>query len=300
MAHKILVPVDGSEHAKKAVDFALNMVSRFSSDIHLLYVVPETKIPEEVLQYLKNERRDETPALAYAHIIGEGVMKEALGLIREKGLRVTRSQIIQGDPAEEIIKYAKTHDMDMIIIGSRGLNQKTGTALGSVCHKVCQGTDSTTVIVRKNRLEGKRILIVDDEPDILETLEESLSMCKVTKAESFEKAEKLIEGQYFDMAILDIMGVNGFDLLKMTVAKNILTVMLTAHALSPETTIKAYKEGAASYIPKDKMADMTTFLIDVLEAKEEGKHFWWRWVERFGSYYNKRFGSDWFVPGKST
>ena len=300
MAQKILVPVDGSEHAKKAVDFALNMASRFSSDIHLLHVVPETKIPEEILQYLKNERPDEIPTLAYAQIIGEGVMKEALELIREKGTSVSRSQIIQGDPAEEIIKYAKTHDMDMIIIGSRGLNQKTSTALGSVCHKVCQGTDRTCVLVRKNRLEGKRILIVDDEPDILETLEELLSMCEVTKANGFEKAEKLIEGQYFDLAILDIMGVNGFDLLRMTVAKNILTVMLTAHALNPETTIKAYKEGAASYIPKEKMADMTTFLNDVLEAKEEGKHSWWRWVERFGSYYNKRFGSDWFVPGKST
>ena len=45
--------------------------------------------------------------------------------------------------------------------------------------------------------------------------------------------------------------------------------MLSAHALSPENTERAFKEGAASYVPKDKMVHITTYLNDILEAKEK-------------------------------
>ena len=72
-----------------------------------------------------------------------------------------------------------------------------------------------------------------------------------------------------------------------------IAVMLTAHALSVEDTVKSYKEGAASYVPKEEMTHIATFLNDILEAKEEGKSLWWRWLERFSSYYDKKFGLDW-------
>ena len=145
----------------------------------------------------------------------------------------------------------------------------------------------------KNRLEGKKILIVDDEPDVLETLEELLSMCDVSKASSFEEAKNLLEFEYFDLAILDIMGVEGFELLAIAREKGVRAVMLTAHALSPENIVKSYKEGAASYLPKEEMANIATFLEEILEAKEKGKHFWWRWLDRWGVYYDNKFGEDW-------
>ncbi len=66
---------------------------------------------------------------------------------------------------------------------------------------------------KENLLDGKRIIIVDDEPDVLGSLEDLLDMCRVTRASSFEPARELLENQYFDMAILDIMGVNGYELL---------------------------------------------------------------------------------------
>ncbi|HDR16227.1 MAG TPA: response regulator, partial [Desulfobacteraceae bacterium] len=86
----------------------------------------------------------------------------------------------------------------------------------------------------------KRVLIVDDERDVLETLEEVLSMCDVVKAQSFAEAEDLLESQYFDIAVLDIMGVNGYKLLDIANEKGVLAVMLTAHALSPEDTMKSF------------------------------------------------------------
>jgi DNA-binding NtrC family response regulator len=144
-----------------------------------------------------------------------------------------------------------------------------------------------------SRLEGKRVLIVDDEPDILETLEALLPMCHVAKASTFQDAQKLLETEYFDIAILDIMGVDGYKLLDIAKKKDVIPVMLTAHALSIENTIKSYKKGAASYVPKDEMFKMTTFLNDILEAREKGENFWWRWLDRLGSYYEKKFGRDW-------
>ena len=80
-------------------------------------------------------------------------------------------------------------------------------------------------------LTGKRILIVDDEPDILETLSELLSQCIIDTATSCDAAKQLLAEKTFDAAILDIMGVNGYDLLELCRQKQIPAVMLTAHAL---------------------------------------------------------------------
>ena len=145
----------------------------------------------------------------------------------------------------------------------------------------------------KSLLDNKKILIVDDEPDVLESLVELLSMCEVVKASSYDEAKELLESQNFDMAILDIMGVDGYGLLKIAKDRNVIAVMLTAHALSPDNVTRSYEEGAASYVPKDEMANITTFLNDILEAKEKGKGFWWRWLDRFESYFDKKFGPDW-------
>jgi DNA-binding NtrC family response regulator len=145
----------------------------------------------------------------------------------------------------------------------------------------------------KNLLEGKRILAVDDEPDILETLEALLPMCLVVKASTADQAKQLMDSQSFDIAILDIMGVDGYKLLEVARKKKIIAVMLTAHALSVESTIKSFKGGAAFYVPKDEMAKIETFLTDILEAESKGESSWWRWLDRLGAYYEKKFGREW-------
>jgi len=145
----------------------------------------------------------------------------------------------------------------------------------------------------ESELQGKRVLIVDDEPDVLDSLEEILSMCEVVKAGDHETAANYLNAQPFDFAVLDIMGVDGYGLLEKANEKGITAVMLTAHALSVEDTVKSYKEGAASYVPKEKISDLPQMLSDILEARKRGKHFWWRWLDRMGSFYDKRFGPDW-------
>jgi CheY-like chemotaxis protein len=108
---------------------------------------------------------------------------------------------------------------------------------------------------RDKMLEGKKILIVDDEPDVLDTLEDLLSMCEVVKASSFEEAVKQLESGPFDFVILDIMGVNGYALLDMAREKKLTALMLTAHALSPMDTVRSFRGG------RPPMCRKTRFLI---------------------------------------
>jgi DNA-binding NtrC family response regulator len=147
--------------------------------------------------------------------------------------------------------------------------------------------------MEKTLLNGKKVLLVDDEPDVLETLEELLDQCKLKTASNFEEAKALLETESFDIAVLDIMGVDGYKLLDIAKERKIIPVMLTAHALSPDHTMRSYKRGAALYVPKDKIADIPKYLEDVLQAIQAGKSTWWRWLERFESYYDKKFESEW-------
>jgi DNA-binding NtrC family response regulator len=144
-----------------------------------------------------------------------------------------------------------------------------------------------------NLLEGKEVLIVDDEDDILDTLEDLLPMCNTVRADSYETAETLLNTRPFDMAILDIMGVSGFKLLEICARKKIIAVMLTARAQAPVDIQKSFRKGAAYFIPKEEMADLEVFLNDVLEAIQKGENTWSRWFSRLSHFGEKVFKEEW-------
>jgi len=129
-------------------------------------------------------------------------------------------------------------------------------------------------------IAGKSVLIVDDEQDILDTLIEILDMCSIDTASSFSDAEKLLKKNPYDIAVLDIMGVNGYELLKIANNQNIPALMLTAHASSSDSLNRLAEGGAAYYAPKDKMHELGIFLADVFQAIEDGKSAWERGLER--------------------
>jgi len=146
----------------------------------------------------------------------------------------------------------------------------------------------------KNILKGRKVLIVDDEPDVQDSIIELLDMCKLDTASCFEDGKKLLEERSYDIAILDIMGVKGFDLLEIANQQKIPALMLTAHALSEESLKKSAQGGAVYFAPKDKMADIETFVADVLLALEAKKSTWEKWFDRLGGFYDRRFqGTDW-------
>ncbi len=142
-------------------------------------------------------------------------------------------------------------------------------------------------------LVGKKILIVDDEPDVLESIEEILEECDVETASSYESAKELFEKKDFDAAILDIMGVKGFDLLEIATEKKIPALMLTAHGLNPDNLVGSIKLGAKSYVPKEKMSEIDTYLKEIFIAQEKGIEKSGNWFARLGAFFDERFGHGW-------
>ncbi|MBW1696696.1 MAG: response regulator [Deltaproteobacteria bacterium] len=140
-------------------------------------------------------------------------------------------------------------------------------------------------------LKDKVVLVVDDDPDVLDTVEDVLSMCLVQKASDYETARQYLLSYNFDIVILDIMGVNGFELLKTSVKRRFPTVMLTAYALTPEALEKSMKLGAVSFLPKEKMIELEEFLEDVVLGG--GKPVWEKLFQRLGGFFSRRFGPDW-------
>jgi len=144
-------------------------------------------------------------------------------------------------------------------------------------------------------LKGKMILAVDDEPDVLTLLEEEIKEacpdCFFDKVTTYIEAVERLASWTYDLVILDIMGVRGFDLLKNAVVRHFPVVMLTAHALSPEALRQSIEMGARAYLPKEKMGKIVPFLEDVLTF--ENLPVWGRLLQNLAGFFNSRWGENW-------
>lgn len=144
-------------------------------------------------------------------------------------------------------------------------------------------------------LDGKRILAVDDEPDVLQILEEEIldvcPNCTFETAATYEEASNLLRTTFYDVVILDIMGVRGFDLLDIAVKRNMRVAMLTAHALTPEALDRSYRNKARAYLPKDKLGEVVPLLEDVLAYDFDTG--WKNLAKKMYSFFTDEFESGW-------
>ncbi len=145
--------------------------------------------------------------------------------------------------------------------------------------------------MKKSILDGKKILLVDDEPDVLTVLEEEIKMackgCKIDKTTSYQAAVERLDAQSYDLVVLDIMGVQGFDLLERAAKSNLKVAMLTAHALTPEALKRSFEMKARAYLPKEKIGQIVPFLEDVLTY--EYLPGWKRLFEKLGGFFEEKF-----------
>ncbi len=148
-------------------------------------------------------------------------------------------------------------------------------------------------------LNGKRILAVDDEPDVLDVLAEEIKTAapqsEFQVATTYEEAAKKLESQNYDVVILDIMGVRGFDLLSIAVSRNFPVAMLTAHALRPEALKKSIDMKARAYLPKEKLGEIVPFLEDILEESDHMSG-WGHMMGKLEGFFNSHWGADWQKP----
>jgi CheY-like chemotaxis protein len=145
--------------------------------------------------------------------------------------------------------------------------------------------------MKESILNGKKILAVDDEPDVLMILEDELlgaaPNCKYEKATTYEAAADRLKSQTYDLVILDIMGVRGFDLLELAVSRNLKVAMLTAHALTPEALKRSFEMKAQAYLPKEKLGEIVSFLEDVLTY--EYLPGWKRLIMKLDGFFTEKF-----------
>jgi DNA-binding NtrC family response regulator len=148
--------------------------------------------------------------------------------------------------------------------------------------------------------ETRRILAVDDEPDIIESIVEQLEDYSVVAAKDFDTAHKLIVTERFDLAILDIMGVNGFTLLDLCCARGLPAAMLTAHALTIASISLAMKLGAVSFLPKDELSRISEHVGEIFECLAEGKTHWEKLFQKLEPLFRQRLGVEWEHVGKES
>lgn len=137
----ILIPVDGSEHAQRAVKHAISMASsRAGVDIHIITVVPTLAPPLELPLY--EAALNEPPELG-----AKAILNRACKLLDETGLKYSRHFEV-GPVAKTIVDYAKKHDCDNIIMGTRGMRPFGTWVLGSTSNEVIHLADMPVTLVK--------------------------------------------------------------------------------------------------------------------------------------------------------
>ena len=147
MYTRILVPIDGSEHAKQALSVACKLVDKEASTLYLLHV-PETRDYTTTLVWGIGAI-DASATLAEREKAGEQLLKEAITSAQEEGAQYIEKILMHGDPVRVILDTASARDIDTIVMGSRGLSDFAGVVIGSVSHKVSHSAKCQVITVSK-------------------------------------------------------------------------------------------------------------------------------------------------------
>jgi len=146
MIKKILVPIDGSPHSKKALEFACDLAVKYDAGLHLLHIVQA--VQGEYTLVLGGAAVTVEASQEELKKAGADVMNAAREIADEQGCRVAKTHIEGGVPAQKILNYESHNKVDMIVMGSRGLSDLAGLFLGSVSHRVSHLAKCTCVTVR--------------------------------------------------------------------------------------------------------------------------------------------------------
>lgn len=177
MIKNILVAVDGSDHAKKALSLACDLAAKYRARLTFVHVLMinarseslrslanrrgMTKKQRDLLDTYEAEFQMQVAASGAAvgfsyvpppqeiiEIIAQQIMDRAEKTAAKAGVKKTTQIIGDGDPADVILDLAAANNVDMIIMGSRGLSDIKGLLLGSISHKVAARAACTCVTVK--------------------------------------------------------------------------------------------------------------------------------------------------------
>lgn len=175
MIKTILVPIDGSEHARKAAVLAGDIAEKYDAEVVLLHVAlpgnrlpeglrrlaevehlvdperhpaaPSTGVPGDTIVALRDRNESDLSEEAGARV-GQWLLDQAEQSVRQKGAQTIHKRLEAGDPVETILASARDITPNLIVMGSRGLSTLEGLLLGSVSHKVSQLATCSCITVK--------------------------------------------------------------------------------------------------------------------------------------------------------
>lgn len=136
MIKRILVATDASRQANRAVDLAADIATKYGASLDILHVVRQMQLPPELLRMARVEKIAGREA-DILEFVARQILTDAQARAKKKGAKEVRTDMASGDPATAIVKHAKRHNADLIVMGSRGLGKVKEVILGSVSRKVC-------------------------------------------------------------------------------------------------------------------------------------------------------------------
>jgi nucleotide-binding universal stress UspA family protein len=149
MFQHILVPIDGSPHARQAVDCAADIAIKYDASLSLLHVITNvmsSRVPDELREYADVEHIELSERDMLLGIATK-LMDTAKARARELGVSNINASIETGNPAPVIVRYCDDNDIDLIVMGRRGLGDLGGLMIGSVSHKVAHLSDCACMTV---------------------------------------------------------------------------------------------------------------------------------------------------------
>lgn len=142
MFKKILVAYDGSDHAIRALDIAIDLAKKYEAKLAIVEVVDTAAllgmgvapIPGEIIQQVYNKANSD--------------VNDAKSKAQGQGIKEIEGVVLEGDPATAILEYAGKNGVDLIITGSRGLSTFKRIILGSVSTKLVQEAKMPVLVVK--------------------------------------------------------------------------------------------------------------------------------------------------------
>ena len=139
MFKKILIAADGSDHSIRAAAKAIQLAEQNpDSEITVVYAVDGQTSKEDILHHFDKSIVDQ---------VRKKRLEPIENLLKEKGISY-EIKILQGEPGPAIVEFANKMDLDVAVVGSRGLNTLQEMVLGSVSHKIAKRVKAPVLIVK--------------------------------------------------------------------------------------------------------------------------------------------------------
>lgn len=131
----ILVALDGSASANRALELAADVALRYGAALHLVHVMLRPVASEELREFARIERV-ELPTAVEMSSPGQAIVAAGAAVAAAKGVQRLTTEVLTGDPTEELLEYAREQGIDLMVVGRRGLGQIRGLLMGSVSWKI--------------------------------------------------------------------------------------------------------------------------------------------------------------------